>query len=260
MGKFKSIMRILAWVVVIGLPLYFLVAAFGSKFGVFSWQFGLGQMIFGWGPIVMPAALVIGVVAFIAALISKRSAKSIGVAFLAILIPVCAIAYATSVKKTAAKLPFIHDITTDTVDPPMFTQAILSQRGAEANSADYVGKTDSRSKELISDLQVSGYVNIDSQRFGANRGDVSQAAREVLVEFYGHAEDDVVAANETLVQGTHTTFWFGFKDDVIIRIRDNGQGGSTVDMRSLSRVGGSDIGANAARIRKLQAALDKKVD
>ena len=259
MGKLKSIMRILAWVVVIGLPLYFLVATWGTKFGLVSLKFGFGKMVYGWGAKVMIGSAVIGLIALIAAFLKPR--KGVGVAALALILPVAGILYAGSIKKSAEGLPFIHDVTTDTADPPMFTQAILKQRGEGTNPTDYVGKKDPRGKELVSVLQASGYPDIKSQNFSSDRAAVSQAAREVVVDFYGHAEDDAAdGANATLVQGTHTTFWFGFKDDVIIRIRDDGQGGSIVDMRSLSRVGGSDIGANAARIRKLQAALDKKVD
>ena len=83
--------------------------------------------------------------------------------------------------------------------------------------------------------------------------------------------DDVFDRSEQVVQGlgwevvnadraagrieaTDTTFWFGFKDDVVVRIRpaDNG---SRVDLRSVSRVGGGDIGANAARIRAFSSRL-----
>ena len=49
------------------------------------------------------------------------------------------------------------------------------------------------------------------------------------------------------VEATATTFWFGFKDDVVVRVRPEGSG-SKVDVRSISRVGLSDLGANAARI------------
>ena len=58
-----------------------------------------------------------------------------------------------------------------------------------------------------------------------------------------------------IIEATATSFWFGFKDDVIIRIRPADGGGSLVDVRSISRVGGSDLGANAARIRKFRDVL-----
>jgi uncharacterized protein (DUF1499 family) len=52
---------------------------------------------------------------------------------------------------------------------------------------------------------------------------------------------------EGRVEATATTFWFGFKDDVVVRIRETPDG-SRIDVRSVSRVGQSDLGANAARI------------
>ena len=58
-----------------------------------------------------------------------------------------------------------------------------------------------------------------------------------------------------IIEATDTTFWYGFKDDVVIRIRPSEGGGSVLDVRSISRVGGSDIGANAARIRKFLAIM-----
>ena len=57
-----------------------------------------------------------------------------------------------------------------------------------------------------------------------------------------------------VIEATDTTLWFGFKDDVVIRITPT-TAGSRIDMRSLSRVGRSDVGANAARIRKFFAKL-----
>ena len=60
-----------------------------------------------------------------------------------------------------------------------------------------------------------------------------------------------------IIEATETTFWYGFKDDVVIRIQPSEGGGSVVDVRSISRVGGSDIGANADRIRKFLGLMRK---
>jgi fatty-acyl-CoA synthase len=56
------------------------------------------------------------------------------------------------------------------------------------------------------------------------------------------------------IEATATSFWYGFKDDVLVRIRPEG-GGSRVDLRSVSRVGLSDLGANCERITELVEAL-----
>ena len=60
------------------------------------------------------------------------------------------------------------------------------------------------------------------------------------------------------IEATDTTRWFGFKDDVAIRIAAIPNGGSRVDVRSVSRVGRSDIGTNARRIREFLAELQNR--
>ena len=66
-----------------------------------------------------------------------------------------------------------------------------------------------------------------------------------------------VEPKEGRIEATATTFWFGFKDDVVIRIVADGSG-SRLDMRSKSRVGRSDVGANAARIRRFMSMLKEQ--
>ena len=67
---------------------------------------------------------------------------------------------------------------------------------------------------------------------------------------------EVVSANSEThtVEATETTFWFGFKDDVVVRIKPS-ETGSVVDVRSVSRVGRSDLGANAKRIQEILKRL-----
>ena len=59
----------------------------------------------------------------------------------------------------------------------------------------------------------------------------------------------------TYCSAADTTAFFGFNDDVVIRFRPEGAG-SVLDVRSVSRVGRSDLGKNAERIRSFLAALD----
>jgi uncharacterized protein (DUF1499 family) len=58
------------------------------------------------------------------------------------------------------------------------------------------------------------------------------------------------------IEATDTTFWFGFRDDIVIRIEKN-DSGSRLDIRSVSRVGISDIGTNAKRIRRFLKKMQK---
>ena len=68
---------------------------------------------------------------------------------------------------------------------------------------------------------------------------------------------DVDATNGR-IEASDTSFWYGFTDDIVIRVVEE-NGGSRVDIRSLSRVGKSDVGVNAARIRSYISALSGKI-
>ena len=263
MAQLKITMKRLSWLAIIGVPLWFIIAALGSKFGIWSWQFGLGKMTMAWGKYVMFAGLGIGVVAFITAIAkAPRTIDIIMAGLIAIIIPVMAMANGAGIKKKAASLPFIHDISTDRVDPPMFTEYILDQRGSDSNPVTYVGKKDSKGTALVSELQAKGYPDIQTQTFSKPFDAVASASSAIAgANGLGNVQMKAnLSESYIVVQGTATSFWYGFKDDVVIRIRANPSGGSIVDMRSVSRVGGSDLGANAERIRKLQAALAAKLE
>jgi uncharacterized protein (DUF1499 family) len=68
---------------------------------------------------------------------------------------------------------------------------------------------------------------------------------------------EIVAVDRArgVLEAIDTTFWFRFKDDIVVRLRDRAQGGTRVDVRSKSRIGRSDLGTNARRIRAYLADL-----
>lgn len=130
---------------------------------------------------------------------------------------------------------------------------IIGQRGENSNTLDYVGKVEKRSNKLVSVLQVESYPDIRtlvlSDAPEAVFARASQAAKSMGWKIASESADTGI------IEATATSFWFGFKDDVVIRVRPAQGGGSLVDVRSISRVGGSDIGANADRIRKFRKKL-----
>jgi len=140
--------------------------------------------------------------------------------------------------RQARALPPIHDITTDTGRPPQFV-AILPLRAAAPNPATYGGPDVARA-------QIGAYPELRTHRMDAAPAEAFkralQTARDTGWEI---AAADAAAGR---IEATDTTFWFGFKDDVVIRVEADGAG-SRVDVRSVSRVGVSDVGANARRIR-----------
>ena len=137
------------------------------------------------------------------------------------------------------KLPPIHDITTDTADPPAFV-AVLPLRKDAPNTVQYGGP------ELAAQ-QKKGYPELAPALLPLP----PPAAFELALDVARRSGWEIVAAvpDEQRIEATATTDWFGFKDDIVIRIR-SANGGSRVDVRSVSRVGRSDLGANARRIRE----------
>ena len=149
----------------------------------------------------------------------------------------------------ARSVPPIHDITTDAENLPTF-QAIVKHRVHSPNSLEY-GSKELPATKLIA-LQQEAYPNVKPLETELGVEDAVSRAKTVL-ESQGLK---IVSADveNGLVEATATTFWFGFKDDVVVRVVASGTG-SRIDLRSVSRVGQSDIGANAARIEKFLAAF-----
>jgi uncharacterized protein (DUF1499 family) len=143
-----------------------------------------------------------------------------------------------NMKRTAQRVPPIHDVSTDTENPPLFAD-ILPLRQDAANSADYGGPD-------IAAQQHAAYPDIQPVT-------LHMPAQQAFAQALRAAEAkgwNIVAANaaEGRIEATDTTLWFGFKDDIVVRIQSLG-GQSRVDVRSASRVGKSDVGTNARRIR-----------
>jgi uncharacterized protein (DUF1499 family) len=146
----------------------------------------------------------------------------------------------------AKTVPPIHDITTDPDDPPAFV-ALAQARARAPNAVAYPGAETARQ-------QRAAYPEIRPLLLAAPLPRVREVAREV-VRASGW---ELVAATDTTLEATDTTPWFGFKDDVVIRLRQTADG-VRVDLRSASRVGRSDVGTNAARIRVYLEALAREV-
>lgn len=140
---------------------------------------------------------------------------------------------------TAQQVPAIHDITTDTENPPRFV-SILPLRKDAANPAEYGGpEIAAKQRAAYPDLAPVMLPEPPAQAF-------DRALRTARDMGWTIVDSN---SGEGRIEATDTTFWFGFKDDMVIRITAADHG-SRVDVRSVSRVGRSDVGTNAKRIRK----------
>ena len=250
--------------------LWFAIAALGTKWGWWPWQVGLGQMTIGTGPMITMIALGLSVIAQIIALIKAPRVRPFIIALLATLISAMALFRLGGFGAQATALPPIHDIQTDWGDPVRYTKAILSAREAQGDTNPVLdapaipeaanarwpgmgGKLVSVAQEEAETKGEEGetvYPPLDPVYFDQSPAEVAAKPErnitskgwEVVTPLSGQESNDTIQ-----LEATATSGWFEFKDDVAIRIRAV-EGATRVDMRSTSRVGLSDIGANSKRV------------
>jgi hypothetical protein len=212
-----------------------LLLAAGPGTRVALWEFGTGFQLMRWAAF---AGLAAAGLASVMLLLPRTRRAGLAGLLVALALGLGTAFVPWNALRLARALPPIHDISTDTERPPQFV-AILPLRAAAPNPAAYGGADVARA-------QVGAYPDLRTHRMDAAPADAFkralQAARDMGWE--------VVAADAAAgrIEATDTTFWFGFKDDVVVRVEADGAG-SRIDVRSVSRVGVGDVGANAKRIR-----------
>jgi len=202
------------------------------------------RKLFAYGAKAGMVASVLGLIALIGnKLITDSKSKVALLGLIGLLTGLVATGLPMAFKRKAAAHP-LHDITTNTTNPPSF-QAILPLRANAPNPPEYDASIANRSQQLYPELKTL----------------ISSASKEALFKqaLASVKKTDWVLVNENSQQGiieaTDTTFWYGFKDDIVIRIQATNNG-SALDIRSKSRIGGSDVGANSERIIKFLENLN----
>ncbi len=219
--------------------LLLLLAGPGTRLDL--WEFRTGFQLLRWAAYTGLAASALALVMLLLPSIRRRGLAGLVVALLLGL----GVAFVPwSGMRQARSLPPIHDISTDTKRPPEFV-AVLPLRADAPNPAEYGGPE-------VATAQIAAYPDLQTHRMAAAPAQAFERAQQAARGLGW----EIVSADPAggRIEATDTTFWFGFKDDVVIRIEPDGAG-SRVDVRSVSRVGGSDVGANAARIRAFLKAL-----
>ena len=218
-----------------------LAAGLGSRMG--AWHFRTGFMLLTWAAYGALAAAVLGLVALV---VNRSSNKAIFFASASIIVGIFVAGIPWEMKQRAQHVPPIHDITTDTENPPAFV-AILPLRADAPNSVEYKGReVAAQQKKAYPDLQpltVNAPPDVAFQR-------ALRAARD--------AGWDIVESrpDQGRIEATDTTLWFGFKDDIVVRVTSL-DSASRIDVRSVSRVGKSDVGTNASRIRNYLSKIQR---
>lgn len=212
------------------------------------WHFGTGFSILRWGVYVVIAGIAASAIGLVAAALLMRRWLVLA-ALPAILIGGAVVSLPVAHMQRAMDVPPIHDISTDLENPPAFV-ALAEAREAAPNAVAYPG-------ESTAEQQRQAYPGIVPIRVNAEREAVFRAAREVAGDLgWRIVEDDPV---EGRIEAVDRTFWFGFRDDVVIRITEAEDGRTRIDVRSASRVGKSDLGKNAERVSEFLTRLQERL-
>ena len=241
------------------LPAFFLVSALGTKIGLWGWQIGLLALTMGGGVILLGVTALAALVSLIIALRAKpRRNPVLATAIIGLLVPGAIFVVFMAAGAKAGDNP-IHDISTDTANPPAFSdETIAAREAAGANPlADYqtpLGQIEIYQQGIAPELAVKSHAQIITARKdrpaplplgGASK---AEGVAAVAAAMGAMGLKDIRTDVETgRVEAVAETFWFGFKDDVVARVGDQ-----QIDFRSVSRVGQSDLGANTARIEELR--------
>ena len=196
---------------------------FGYRSGLFDLMTALGGFAIAFAGGALCLLAIIGLV--IAGLVRKQSLDR-GALLVATVLALVPVGFVLPQMQKANSVPPIHDITTNPMDPPVFFE--IKKRRVHALN-DLVYGDAERSAEDMEALQDEFYPDLVLRQMGLEIINVDPALG--------------------VVEATDTTQWFQFKDDLIVRIRSEG-GQTLIDLRSVSRVGQSDLGVNAERIRR----------
>jgi len=194
-------------------------------------------------------AILLAFAAFV--VIWRQGLRGLGRAVGGMLLGLLLLAYPAYLGYRGYKLPAINDITTDTANPPRFgVLARLRPRG----TSDYPG-------QRVADLQHKAYPDIEPLQYDAPPATVYKVALDVVTKRKWNILDARAPApgRPGDIEAVARTLIMGFRDDVVVRVAALGSG-ARLDIRSASRYGSSDFGANARRIASLLSDIDDAMD
>jgi uncharacterized protein (DUF1499 family) len=222
------------------------LAGLGHRSG--WWDFSTGFVVLRWGIYASIAGLAASVAALVGAALLKR--PRLAVATLpAIAIGLAILSVPLNQLRLARNVPPIHDISTDLEDPPDFV-ALREEREAAPNGVDYPGEETARQ-------QRDAYRDVAPLQLAAEPSTVFAQAEAVARDLGWRIVEADPADGR--IEAVDRTLWFGFRDDVVIRITEAEDGRTQVDVRSASRVGQSDLGVNARRIEDFLSRLQERL-
>jgi fatty-acyl-CoA synthase len=242
------------------LPLLLIaLGSIGTRLGWWDWKVGFGKMSVGWASAWAWIGLFGGLVAaYVAAFAGFR--RLWPYALVSLLIPVVVLAGFNGLRARARAVPApIHDVATDWNDPLMFSEQVLRLRGPDANPVErdptakwYEPPPENWAIRRVADFNRIYCADAKPARIAAPPAEAHARARRAAETAGLEVLTDDPATGR--LEAVATSRMYGFRDDVVFRVRAEGAG-SRVDVRSISRVGGSDLGANCRRVTGLLRGL-----
>jgi fatty-acyl-CoA synthase len=233
-----------------------LIGAVATKTGLLDWKLGFGLLTFRGPPLLAMLGLATGLVGLVLALIVDAK----GLWFKGVLPLVITLAVMGGFAGLMAKaksVPMIHDVATDWTTPLTFSPAVMTARGTESNRVEADPRApgkDGVPGERVADLNAKA---CPEAKPIVLTSDAPEAFNKVKAALTGEGLTIVTDAEaQGRIEAVATSALYGFKDDVVARIAPS-EGTTRIDLRSISRVGISDLGANCKRITALRAAIVK---
>ena len=239
-------LALLAILLAIGDAIAGLVAGIGYRIDLWGYRDGIGALTYVFWLAVATCAG--SIVAFVLGLIYRRPG-AIACGFLAILIAGATAYVPWSLRQAAQRVPPIHDITTDTDNPPLFVRLAHARKKTDHPTA-YDGPE-------VAAMQKKGYPDLGPILVKAPMAKVFDESKVILVSMGMNVVD--AEPIQGRIEATDTSLLFGFEDDLVVRLVQQADGTVRVDVRSKSRVGRSDFGINAHRIRAFTKVLQKRL-
>jgi hypothetical protein len=230
-----------------------LIAALGAGLGL--WHFRIGFTVLRYAFFAAIAGAVLGVAGLLLARAARRS-KLMLPNLVAVVVALGFVLYLGNLVRTAKSVPAIHDVTTNLTDVPQFRQLKV-----RADNLENIPDEDRPELKAMAPearwkaIHARAYADLRTVKVPMSVDDtIRRAAALARDRGWDVATED---SQGGLMEATDTSTFFRFKDDVVVRARPAPGGGTLVDMRSISRVGGSDVGMNAKRVRAFLADLQE---
>jgi hypothetical protein len=198
-------------------------------------------------------SILVGLAAFVA--IWQNGSRGMSRILLALLIDAVVLAYPAYLGLQYRKLPPIHDITTDPIDPPRFEALARLRTGDGTNTAVYAGLYSAEQQRLY-------YPDIETVELDVPAERAFDVAKQIVIKRKWLIIDErapLPPRRIGRIEAVARTLIMGFREDVSIRVTSDGEG-SRVDIRSSSRYFEGDLGSNAARISRLIDDINSTVD